>query len=103
HLFSSIQQSISYCAPFFFKDTATTKIYTLSLHDALPILEHLACREGRLAGSEEDDCVGDLLGVAETLERNTGDEAGLSFRGAGEAIEHCGLDRPRRNRVDPYA
>src|SRR6516162_9979057 len=24
-------------APFFFKDTATTEIYTLSLHDALPI------------------------------------------------------------------
>src|SRR3712207_7573366 len=24
---------------FFFKDTATTEIYTLSLHDALPILE----------------------------------------------------------------
>src|ERR1041384_5953858 len=25
--------------PFFFNDTATTEIYTLSLHDALPILE----------------------------------------------------------------
>src|SRR2546421_8259924 len=30
---------------FFFNDTATTEIYTLSLHDALPI-----CRCGRLAG-----------------------------------------------------
>src|SRR3712207_9584109 len=27
----------SYCFVFFFKDTATTEIYTLSLHDALPI------------------------------------------------------------------
>src|ERR1035438_10637201 len=27
---------------FFFKDTATTEIYTLSLHDALPICSH--CR-----------------------------------------------------------
>src|SRR5579863_10696444 len=27
---------------FFFKDTATTEIYTLSLHDALPISEALA-------------------------------------------------------------
>src|SRR2546425_7642393 len=27
------------CAFFFFNDTATTEIYTLSLHDALPILE----------------------------------------------------------------
>src|SRR3712207_7064875 len=34
---------------FFFNDTATTEIYTLSLHDALPILpgaEHLGEREG---------------------------------------------------------
>src|SRR2546422_1075182 len=28
----------SFCAFFFFNDTATTEIYTLSLHDALPIL-----------------------------------------------------------------
>src|SRR3712207_8187158 len=27
-------------AAFFFNDTATTEIYTLSLHDALPILHH---------------------------------------------------------------
>src|SRR3712207_7431868 len=27
---------------FFFNDTATTEIYTLSLHDALPICAHLA-------------------------------------------------------------
>src|SRR3712207_7204686 len=29
---------------FFFNDTATTEIYTLSLHDALPILERAAVR-----------------------------------------------------------
>src|SRR6476620_10801327 len=28
----------SFCCFFFFNDTATTEIYTLSLHDALPIL-----------------------------------------------------------------
>src|SRR5437667_6405800 len=27
---------------FFFNDTATTEIYTLSLHDALPICDHLS-------------------------------------------------------------
>src|SRR3712207_7896117 len=35
---------------FFFNDTATTEIYTLSLHDALPIFEHgveTEAREGR--------------------------------------------------------
>src|SRR5256885_5645173 len=41
------------CSFFFFNDTATTEIYTLSLHDALPIFasEHdcrTACRRPRL-------------------------------------------------------
>src|SRR5450631_1248645 len=30
-----------YCSRFFFNDTATTEIYTLSLHDALPIWNRL--------------------------------------------------------------
>src|SRR5438876_5633656 len=34
----------SYCFFFFFNDTATTEIYTLSLHDALPISRS---RQGR--------------------------------------------------------
>src|SRR2546430_16995106 len=37
---------------FFFNDTATTEIYTLSLHDALPIWSNRAARSGRL--SRED-------------------------------------------------
>ena len=32
------------CVVFFFNDTATTEIYTLSLHDALPIFSVLSCR-----------------------------------------------------------
>src|SRR6266487_6668724 len=35
---------------FFFNDTATTEIYTLSLHDALPILVRFAVPEQHLAG-----------------------------------------------------
>src|SRR5256885_10581218 len=31
---------------FFFNDTATTEIYTLSLHDALPILQRLSSQSG---------------------------------------------------------
>ena len=31
--------SLVFCCVFFFNDTATTEIYTLSLHDALPILK----------------------------------------------------------------
>src|SRR2546429_7372823 len=33
---------------FFFNDTATTEIYTLSLHDALPISEDLQGTDGQL-------------------------------------------------------
>src|SRR3712207_9558228 len=32
------------CALFFFNDTATTEIYTLSLHDALPICQRRCVR-----------------------------------------------------------
>src|SRR5256885_8296197 len=35
---------------FFFNDTATTEIYTLSLHDALPILQHLGPDRLRTGG-----------------------------------------------------
>src|SRR3989442_8349103 len=37
---------------FFFNDTATTEIYTLSLHDALPIWRILLEGSGRTARSE---------------------------------------------------
>src|SRR5215467_2901267 len=45
---------------FFFNDTATTEIYTLSLHDALPIFEDLHQFARRRAGSGggESDCNG---------------------------------------------
>src|SRR3984893_17754363 len=33
-------KSINNLSSFFFNDTATTEIYTLSLHDALPIFAH---------------------------------------------------------------
>src|SRR3712207_3028156 len=35
------------CSSFFFNDTATTEIYTLSLHDALPILGCWVSRPGQ--------------------------------------------------------
>src|SRR5256885_12688215 len=39
---TKILRKIMYCFFFFFNDTATTEIYTLSLHDALPICQRLA-------------------------------------------------------------
>src|SRR2546423_8134868 len=42
---------IIFCFFFFFNDTATTEIYTLSLHDALPIFEDKLCLIFKLAPS----------------------------------------------------
>src|SRR3712207_8707007 len=47
---------------FFFNDTATTEIYTLSLHDALPIfaqpLDHRLGAPGRLQPNDQRPAVG---------------------------------------------
>src|SRR2546422_1834710 len=40
--------------PFFFNDTATTEIYTLSLHDALPIL--VRRRPGQVGTGKKPRC-----------------------------------------------
>src|SRR3712207_7922937 len=66
---------------FFFNDTATTEIYTLSLHDALPILrehrrrrldgEHLPVR--RLVRSRSCAHVDDRARIAERVEDPRGD------------------------------
>src|SRR5205814_9853830 len=37
---------------FFFHDTATTEIYTLSLHDALPICSNIAATAGRSSSNK---------------------------------------------------
>src|SRR3712207_9423566 len=44
------RSTTSYLFLFFFNDTATTEIYTLSLHDALPILLERSSRPGGLEG-----------------------------------------------------
>src|SRR2546429_4442724 len=43
---------LPFCFFFFFNDTATTEIYTLSLHDALPIF-HLGSGHGKVAPLEQ--------------------------------------------------
>src|SRR3712207_8604684 len=40
---------------FFFNDTATTEIYTLSLHDALPIFVPMACQRREVMASRKKD------------------------------------------------
>src|SRR5689334_24951779 len=54
-LFCVCYLSASFCFFFFFNDTATTEIYTLSLHDALPIFPVAVVEQcGRIVVSLED-------------------------------------------------
>src|SRR2546422_4993311 len=59
--------------PFFFNDTATTEIYTLSLHDALPIYEGALMRPAQTLGRLE-------RGAAEVVPRGG--------QRASEGVEH---------------
>src|SRR3712207_7510628 len=72
---------------FFFNDTATTEIYTLSLHDALPI----SPREGRFRGGRRFDR------LTRTLATSTGRRGALRILGGGTTegttLEHLGSDR----------
>src|SRR3712207_6888912 len=52
------------CVVFFFNDTATTEIYTLSLHDALPILVVEALRPGAVVSDVVGRPAGAELGAA---------------------------------------
>src|SRR3712207_7011127 len=51
---------------FFFNDTATTEIYTLSLHDALPISVPVVDAGGRLLGVVTVDDVIDVIQEEQT-------------------------------------
>src|SRR3712207_7342093 len=64
---------------FFFNDTATTEIYTLSLHDALPIYVALALLHGPFG---ED---GTIQGLFEMM--------GTRYVGAGVLASAVGMDK----------
>src|SRR2546430_15119446 len=54
---------------FFFNDTATTEIYTLSLHDALPIcVAHELCLTGEMISAEEAQRIGLVNHIYEPAE-----------------------------------
>src|SRR5258708_39803063 len=54
-LFLVLSCPLCILAFFFFNDTATTEIYTLSLHDALPIYAELASKFASLAKQLADN------------------------------------------------
>src|SRR2546430_17205474 len=65
---------------FFFNDTATTEIYTLSLHDALPIFSNTNC--GSASGCSFQIPYDTVLGI-------------LSFQ--GNLPPNCGPNKDRKS------
>src|SRR2546427_13102808 len=63
-----------FCYFFFFNDTATTEIYTLSLHDALPIsYEERLCPEKFLRNARKNlDRPGEVMLVHQYLQNDGG-------------------------------
>src|SRR3989475_12366384 len=103
------------CVFFFFNDTATTEIYTLSLHDALPI--SISTRRssatdwlGRRSGGHREGPrlgQGDGRGGPAPQEAAGGrpDARPTQRRRAGGPKAGCGAPRPlgRRDDAPPYA
>src|SRR3712207_7482024 len=75
---------------FFFNDTATTEIYTLSLHDALPIYADVAGKpRGAGMGVLRDVIIADTDEQAMALWRDSGQFAGRAwFEPFGRSEEH---------------
>src|SRR2546425_6929793 len=75
---------------FFFNDTATTEIYTLSLHDALPILHRLHAGQALDFGGH-------------VVERLAVEPVSHADRNLREGVEHVELgDRERCEAVDAH-
>src|SRR5258706_12395582 len=82
---------------FFFNDTATTEIYTLSLHDALPIYANVSCKLTQLGlDLSADFCEGLLLSI---VERAAGYENFLRVDMEGSAYTERTIELVKRVRA----
>src|SRR5256885_16199757 len=77
---------------FFFNDTATTEIYTLSLHDALPIFMHIVEENGKaLKVGEMDVFVGRnyVLSVRQRAEKGFQDRKSTRLNSSHLVISYA--------------
>src|SRR6266511_6068190 len=94
NLYIEVATAEIFVQSFFFNDTATTEIYTLSLHDALPIEHRMV---GPLlrgnAHAERDptrDFAHDRLGAAERVEISPGQLRAGGLVTAADVVTHAG-------------
>src|SRR2546422_11320853 len=99
---------------FFFNDTATTEIYTLSLHDALPILGGIGRDSGVRPGSREPQrrMGGVVVAVNQEVcgagmvrvvpEHSLGDRGGAEVRRNVARSEERRVGKECRSRWSPY-
>src|SRR2546430_12971070 len=80
---------LSYYVLFFFNDTATTEIYTLSLHDALPISSRRGRSRASAARPPRASCPADPIAHAGA------GSGGTPRRAAGGGAPPNGRPRPR--------
>src|SRR5258707_11734392 len=88
---------------FFFNDTATTEIYTLSLHDALPISDLTECHVAVQHGSYCRDC---KKGIKYRSEEHTSELQSRQYlvcRLLLEKKKATGTEGPRRRPESPYS
>src|SRR5256885_11445604 len=74
-MYGAVSRLPSTCSFFFFNDTATTEIYTLSLHDALPIFAAAGCDGfhgvGRRADAHPDIAIAGRAGDRKSTRLNS--------------------------------
>src|SRR5699024_12373069 len=63
---TSLSHPLCFALIFPFNDTATTEIYTLSLHDALPILLNNIFYKSKVLSDDERSEIRDLMGNVES-------------------------------------
>src|SRR3712207_8823423 len=81
-----------YSSLFFFNDTATTEIYTLSLHDALPILPEPSARPPLT-----DDEVRTFIRQSLAIRKSSRTPLLTELRRSGSACEQSRLARDRKS------
>src|SRR5690348_18476355 len=100
------QLSVYYCV-FFFNATATTEIYTLSLHDALPILARFAEADQSPAREELPEPARDTAGRG--CRTPDGDAPGRSEEHTSELqspvhlVCRLLLEKKKKNQIQPVS